>query len=959
VFKHSYHVSYLFLVFFLLGTTVWANANISDDRVWRETKDTGFKQRTGERTINPAFYKTYRINKRTLRRVLDQAPLEFTDAARNSEIILHFPMPNGSFERFRIVESPIVEPELLEKFPELKTYSGQGIDDATAIARFDFLPGGFHSQILSAKGTILIDPYFKQGDTENYISYYKNTVTPTQDFTCHFDKNNKFPSLLETVKTQSFSRPIINGQTLKTYRLALAATGEYTAFFGGTVAGALAAQVTAMNRINGVYERELAMRMVILGNNNLLIYTNPATDPYTNTDSFAMRDENQANTDIVIGSENYDIGHVFGTGTAGGVATLNSPCTFRKARTATGIPNPVGDPFVIDFVAHEIGHQWGANHTFNGSAELCNSVNRSNINTYEVGSGITIMSYSGICGNQNLGTVSLDNYHVKSLEIIVDFSNNSPCTQATTTGNTPPTVTLPLGSTFNIPKQTPFSLTAAATDPDGDSLTYDWQEYDLAGAVGATNTVPNSDADGIARPIFRNYLPTTENTRFFPSLQYIRNNANLPPPTTGGFLTGELLPAITRTMTFQVVVRDNRAGSGAINSATATVNVDGNSGPFNVTSPNTSVVWAGKSTQIVTWNVAHTNLTPVNAVNVKILFSSDGGLTFPTTILAGTPNDGTQTIIVPNVATTQGRIKVEGENNIFFDMSDVNFSVNAVAAAVRAPFDFDGDGKTDVSIFRSMDDTWWYSRSSDLNVFAARFGNSSGQLTPADFTGDSKTDIAVWQPSTGEWFILRSEDSSFFSFPFGALGDIPAPADFDGDGRTDAAVFRPSSGTWFILNSSGSGTSIVNFGSAEDKPVPADFDGDSRSDIAIFRPADGSWWYLQSSNLQFKAYLFGVGTDKPVQGDYTGDGRADIAVFRPETGEWFVQRSEDNSYYSNPFGTLGDIAAPGDYDGDGRFDTAVFRPSTANWFVQLSTAGIMIQRFGLSTDTPVPNAFVR
>jgi uncharacterized delta-60 repeat protein len=280
------------------------------------------------------------------------------------------------------------------------------------------------------------------------------------------------------------------------------------------------------------------------------------------------------------------------------------------------------------------------------------------------------------------------------------------------------------------------------------------------------------------------------------------------------------------------------------------------------------------------------------------------------------------------------------------------------ASSRRGVIDFDGDGKTDIGIFRPSDGSWWYTRSSANDFRVYSFGTSTDIITPGDFTGDGKTDISVFRPSTGEWFVQRSEDNSYFSFPFGTSGDIPAPADYDGDGKTDAAVFRPSSGTWFILNSGGSGTSIVNFGTAEDKPVPADFDGDGKADIAIFRPSDGSWWYLQSSNAQFKVYRFGVGTDKPVQGDYTGDGKADIAIFRPSTGEWFFQRSEDNSYFSVPFGQAGDVAAPGDYDGDGKFDTAVFRPGTADWFIQRSTAGILIMAFGTSGDRPIPNAYV-
>jgi hypothetical protein len=275
-----------------------------------------------------------------------------------------------------------------------------------------------------------------------------------------------------------------------------------------------------------------------------------------------------------------------------------------------------------------------------------------------------------------------------------------------------------------------------------------------------------------------------------------------------------------------------------------------------------------------------------------------------------------------------------------------------------SPSDFDGDGKTDVSIFRPSNGNWWYFRSSDSVTQAAAFGESTDRIAPGDFTGDGKTDIALFRPSNGNWFILRSEDGSFFSFPFGTSGDIPTPADYDGDGKADAAVFRPSDSTWYIRRSSDLGASIVTFGISTDKPVPADYDGDGKADIAIFRPSDGSWWYLRSTDLQYRVYRFGVSTDKPVPGDWTGDGKADIAFFRPSTGEWFVQRSEDNSFYSVPFGTTGDAPVPADYDGDGRFDTAVFRPSDSTWYINRSSAGIAIQQFGLSTDKPVPGAFV-
>ncbi|MET0754006.1 MAG: Calx-beta domain-containing protein [Pyrinomonadaceae bacterium] len=273
-------------------------------------------------------------------------------------------------------------------------------------------------------------------------------------------------------------------------------------------------------------------------------------------------------------------------------------------------------------------------------------------------------------------------------------------------------------------------------------------------------------------------------------------------------------------------------------------------------------------------------------------------------------------------------------------------------------FDFDGDGKSDISIFRPSVGEWWYLRSSDGGNYAAQFGTSSDKLTPGDFTGDGKADIAIWRPSTGEWYILRSEDGSYYSYPFGISGDIPAVGDFDGDGKADSAVFRPSDTNWYIRRSSDGGFTIRQFGTSGDAPAVADYDGDKKSDVAIWRASTGEWWIQKSSNSSVVAFQFGNSSDKPVQGDYTGDGKADVAIYRPSSGEWFILRSEDFSYYSFPFGTSGDVPAPGDYDGDGKFDATVFRPSDSTWYVQQSAAGTLIQSFGITGDVPVPNAFV-
>jgi uncharacterized delta-60 repeat protein len=274
----------------------------------------------------------------------------------------------------------------------------------------------------------------------------------------------------------------------------------------------------------------------------------------------------------------------------------------------------------------------------------------------------------------------------------------------------------------------------------------------------------------------------------------------------------------------------------------------------------------------------------------------------------------------------------------------------------KAPYDFDGDGKTDLSIFRPSSGQWWLNRST-AGLIVYTFGNSADKIVPGDYTGDGKTDVAIYRPSGGEWFVLRSEDSSFYSFPFGAADDIPVPGDYDGDGKTDAAVFRASTATWFIKNSGG-GTTIQNFGAPTDLPVAADYDGDGKTDIAIYRASSGQWW-LNRSAAGLIVFTFGTATDRTVPGDYTGDGKADVAFFRPSSGEWFILRSENASFYSFPFGATGDLPVPGDFDGDGKFDPGVFRPTGATWFVQQSTAGTLIQNFGASTDLPIPNSGVR
>lgn len=951
-----------------------AVAQASAQGIWRVKDDSALAGRPMARTQTPNNYQTFELNKNVLRLRLDAAPEEFK--VPPADTVIELPMPDGRVAKFRMEHSLVVEQGLADKYPELtETYRGYGLDDPLATVRFDYLSNGFHAMILSPNGTVIIDPY-ASGDTDNYVSYYKRDLPRPQGFECQVGEKTFNSFLTSVAMDQSALVPdassVVSGTQLRTYRLAVAATNEYAAAVGGnTIAGTLAAQVLIMNRVNGIYERDLAIHLNMVANNDLIIYAGDrmcgsvactaANDPYTNGTGTTMLGENASNLSSVIQTANYDIGHVFSTG-GGGVATLNGPCGSNKARGVTGQPNPVGDAFAVDYVAHEMGHQFGANHTFNGSVANCGSGNRAGAAAYEPGSGITIMAYAGICGNQDLALHSIDTFHVKSLEEIVAYSqtgNGNTCAVKTASGNTPPSVSVFGGPTFNVPKQTPFVLTAVGSDIDGDNVTYDWQEYDLG---APTVSVPNTDTGG-AMPIFRQYVPTTSPGRMFPSLPYVLNNANVPPSTFDcgrgagtPCLTGESLPQIGRTMTFQVVARDNRAGAGGISAATASVVVDGSSGPFVVTAPNTAVSFAGNALQTVTWNVANTTNAAVNASNVKISLSTDGGNTFPIVLAASVPNDGSESVTIPNVVTSAARIKISSASGIFFDISDANFSITAGnVISTHAVSDFDGDGRSDVSTWRDSDGVWYRINSSNGLFVATQFGASGDKIVPGDYDGDGKTDLAVWRPSTGVWYLQQST-AGFSAIQFGLPTDLPSQGDFDGDGKADIAVFRPSTGVWYILQST-AGFTGVQFGAAGDKPVAADFDGDGKTDIAVYRPSTGVWFKLGSAT-GFSSVQFGTSADKVVPADYDGDGKADPAVYRDAEGVWYILRST-GGFTGIRFGSVGDIPSPGDFDGDGKTDTEVYRPSQGIWYrLNSGNGALSATPFGNSTDRPTPSAYV-
>ncbi|MDW8436664.1 MAG: M12 family metallo-peptidase [Chloroherpetonaceae bacterium] len=647
--RHSLITALLLLTF--------ASAAAQTRSYWQ---DVSAVESRGERFIEPARYRLLALDFDAMKAKLADAPMEFTAEAKRGTFVIELPMPDGSFEKFQVEESPVMHPDLARKHPDVKTYRGYGIDDGTATLRMDVTPLGFHAMILSAKhSAVFIDPY-QRGDLEHYISYYKKDFIEAQRgkassyWECRTNEQMEESvkkQIEELIKSGELPR---TGPQLRTYRLACTATRSYTNFFG-SVAAASAALAVTVNRVTGVYERDLAVRMVLIPNNDTLILTN-ATNPYPFTSdnpSSTMLTQNQTFIDDRIGSANYDIGHVVSTGD-GGIAGLGVVCRAgNKARGATGRPQPVGDPFDIDYVAHEIGHQFGANHTQN------NNCNRVASAAYEPGSASTIMGYAGICP-PDLQPNSDDYFHVHSIIEMRAYiaGAGGQCPQITNTGNAQPVATVG-ASGFSIPIQTPFTITGSGTDADNDTLTYCWEQYDLGPAGPPSPTATQG-------PLFRSFQPSLSSSRTFPRQQDLLNN------TTN---IGETFPTVSRALNFRLTVRDRRGGVD-YSTNLYTVNVVASAGPFRVTNPNTaSVEWRATERRAVTWNVANTNVAPVNCQNVNIRLSTDGGVTFPILLAQNTPNDGLDSITVPFAITNAARIRVEAADNIFFDISDFNFRI--------------------------------------------------------------------------------------------------------------------------------------------------------------------------------------------------------------------------------------------------------------------------------------------
>jgi subtilisin-like proprotein convertase family protein len=647
----------------LIITATFASGQNTVYNCWKQVSAESIDavEKTKRNTLpSHAFY--YQLNLQDLKTVLLQAPLRQPGVASTLEIL--FPDATGNFERFRVMESPIMHPALATKYPMIKTYCAQGIDDPTATMRFSITQFGLHCFTLSGiRSTNYIDAYTT--DLNYYIVYDKESLAGNiRNFECLTDEDANLPSMRNHTASAINET---NDQKLRTYRLAQSCTAEYGNIFavtpGSEKADILAQMTITINRVNGVYERDLAVTMQFVANNDTLIfYGNTAADPWTNE----WNTTTAQTIDARIGVNNYDIGHNFNTTGGGNAGCISCVClstsqnNTHKGRGYTGSANPVGDPFDIDYVAHEMGHQYGGYHTMN-------TCSRSGSGTTEVepASASSIMGYAGICPT-NVQANSDDDFtwvNVRDISANIQ-TGNSTCAPFTILINNPPTADA--GNDYTIPKGTAYILEGAATDLDGiASLTYNWCQNDPAQSPGNGAPQPTYAVG----PLYRAIRPSTSPNRYMPNLRSVVLN-NLTP-------TWEVTPNVSRTMNFSFIVRDNDINGGQTASDLMVVNV-ANVGPFVVTSQSTSVTWNEGTSETITWNVAGTDAGVVNTPFVNIYLSLDSGFTYPFTLASNIPNNGSTSITVPAGATTQwGRIMVRGAGNIFYALNNAFITIQA------------------------------------------------------------------------------------------------------------------------------------------------------------------------------------------------------------------------------------------------------------------------------------------
>lgn len=761
-----------FVVALLLCLTI-SNAQNLTAQIWKQTGITDLSPQAFDHDYRPEKFISFRLDEATMKNQLVKAPRENSIAAAHSSFIITVPNSTGAMERFTVVEAPVMAPELSVKYPGIKSYAGQGIDHPSSTIRFDVSPQGFHAIILSSdRKTIYINPV---DNGRSYIVFDREGLRKeTQSFDCAVDEavNNSFQGSPKKTVTTNLNATDGN---LRTYRLALCTTGEFSTAalngFTGTDSAEKAVVLSVLNtdltRANAVYERDFGIRLVFVANEDQVIYLNASTDPWTS--SSVWNSATQTTCDNVIGNANYDIGHLLAwvsttSSNNGNAGCIGCVCkTGSKGSGFTAHTDVTGDPLVIDYWTHEMGHQFGANHTFTFRSE-------GTVAQVEPGSGSTIMGYAGITGATDLQPHSDDYFQAISVQQVTDYiqtGGGAACAVLTANGDATPTANA--GADYTIPKSTPFVLNGSGTDADAtDILSYCWEQMDAYGTSSNSNTYPT--ATSTKGPLFRSYLPVSTTSRIFPALNSVLDGTNAN--------KWEVLPSVARTMNFRFTVRDNHAGGGANQSDNMIVTVSSTTGPFTVTTPNTGIAWAPGSQQTVTWNVAGTNGTPINCASVNILLSLDGGVTFPVVLATATANDGSELVTFPDTTSTTCRIKIESVGNIFFDISNTNFTLGTPPPCA------DPSALTSSSITASSATVSWTAASGASSYAVDYKLNSSATwisattattATSVNLTGLSASSLYDWRVRTN----CSASNSNYISAQFTTAAASVCPGTYD------------------------------------------------------------------------------------------------------------------------------------------------------------------------------------
>ena len=638
----------------------------------------------------PDSYATFMLDDASMKALLAAAPVEDGPDALNPALV-ELPMPDGSLARYHVLESSVMAPELAARFPEIRSYIAQGVDDPASVARFVTGPGGFRGMIRSEGGSVFINPALDRA-SPHYIAFNIKDAE-IRSFVC-----GVAPALDQAARAFPDDQPfepqgVVNraGPTRKTFDFALACTGEFSQSYGNsTVQGTLDAMNVLVSRINLVYENEVAARFILVADNTDVIFTNPNTDPFVGQTDAQLLNEIQGVLNANITT--FDVGHLLNAGSGSGIAQLGVICGSARGRGVSSVGGAIDSVGAVGLVVHEMGHQFNAPHSFNAANGSC-STNIDFSGSYEPGSGSTPMSYAGICGLDNIASNPDLYFHSGSFDRIISLINCcTSCATSTATGNTAPTVNA--GPDRVIPANTPFILTATGSDPNGHALTFCWEQRDL-GNQGAL-----TDLDDGVDPLMRSFPPVSDPTRVVPNLNTLLNNVNV---------VGERLYGVSRFSTWRVTARDNVAGNGGVNTDDMVIQVVNTGAGFRVTSPNSPGQFAQNID--VTWNVAGTTAAPISTANVRIELSADGGFTWPHVLIASTPNDGSQNVPLPAINTAQGRIRVIATNSIFFDISDTNITVTPLPAPT--PFSLTSPPNTSVNISLTPTLQWQGSLNTD------------------------------------------------------------------------------------------------------------------------------------------------------------------------------------------------------------------------------------------------------